>query len=61
MNDSIADRVTHGIAAAGLTSPIWLEWLDQVSKIAALLLPIVSLIWLILKVAEWLRTKDKKE
>lgn len=53
----IVDKATTVVAAGAVASPWWLEWLSNVSEIAALLLPIAGLIWLIVQVVMRL-TKD---
>lgn len=45
MNTTV-ERSTDVIAAAGVTSPVWLPGLSEVSEIAALLLPIAGVVWL---------------
>jgi hypothetical protein len=47
---SLFDRVTTGIAAGSVASPFWLPWLQTVSEIAALLLPIFGLLWLVVQI-----------
>jgi len=47
---SLFDRVTTGVAAGSLASPFWLPWLQTVSDVAALLLPIFGLIWLVVQI-----------
>lgn len=42
----VAERSTDSVAIAAVASPIWLPGLQQVSEIAALLLPIAGVIWL---------------
>lgn len=44
--NSTVERSTDVIAAAGVTSPVWLPGLYEVSEVAALLLPIAGVIWL---------------
>ena len=45
-------------AAAGLSAPAWVEWLQHLSSEAAILLPLITLVWIsmqvILKIVELL-------
>jgi hypothetical protein len=50
MKETLFDRVTTGVAAGSLASPLWLPWLKTVSDGAALLLPIFGLIWLVVQI-----------
>lgn len=43
-------RTTNGVAVGGLTLPAWWPSLMQISETAAMLVPIVSLIWLIVQI-----------
>lgn len=45
-----ADRATDAVAVAGATSPIWLPALSNISQVAALLLPILGAVWLIVQI-----------
>jgi hypothetical protein len=57
MKETLFDRVTTGIAAGSLASPFWLPWLKTVSDVAALLLPIFGLVWLVVQIATRLLRK----
>ena len=48
------DRVTDGVAAGMVTSPIWLPGLQQVSEIAALIVPILGAVWLLVQILGYL-------
>lgn len=43
--------VTDTGAVAAIVSPIWLPALHQLSEVAALLLPIAGVIWLVVQIA----------
>lgn len=51
------ERTTDIIAAAGAVSPLWLQQLEQVSYTASLLLPIVSVGWIVLQAVLYFRKK----
>jgi hypothetical protein len=55
MNQGVVDKITTGVAGASLASPIWLPWLKTVSEVAALLLPILGLTWLLIQMVGWFR------
>jgi hypothetical protein len=48
MNEMI-DRATNYVAAGAVVSPWWLPSLADVSETAALLLPIVGLLWIVVQ------------
>lgn len=43
--------VTDTGAVAAIASPIWLPALHQLSEVAALLLPIAGVLWLVVQIA----------
>lgn len=45
--------VTDVGAAAALTSPYWLPTLQEVSQIAALVLPILGALWLVIQISHY--------
>lgn len=55
--DKTMERTTDIVAAAGVASPIWLQYLEPVSQTASLLLPIVSVGWIILQAVLYFRKK----
>jgi len=59
MRETLFDRMTTGIAAGSLAAPLWLPWLKTVSDVAALLLPIFGLIWLVVQIATRLLRKGQ--
>lgn len=42
-------KATNVVAAAGLITPAWFPYLLDVSEMAAALVPIASLVWLVLQ------------
>jgi hypothetical protein len=42
----ITERITNGVAGAAAASPLWLPWLQSVSNVAALVAPILGVVWL---------------
>lgn len=55
------ERATDAIAVAGATSPIWLPALSDVSQVAALLLPILGVVWLIVQIAMKLSERSSRK
>lgn len=41
----MGDHLNGWVAGLAVLSPWWLPWLEDFSKVAALLLPIVGVIW----------------
>lgn len=54
------DAVNNSVAAAAVASPFWLPALSDASQIAALLLPIAGLAWLLIQIWGYFHRKDKK-
>lgn len=56
------EHTTNVIAGAAVTSPLWLEWLRDVSTVAGFLVPILGAIWLLVqivtKIVEMAEPKD---
>lgn len=44
------ERTTNAIAAGAATSPWWLPSLADVSQTAALMLPILGVVWLLIQI-----------
>lgn len=61
MTSEASQSTTNGMAALGATSPLW-YWpiLEHTSNIAVMLVPIVSLIWLVLQIAAFIIKKLKE-
>lgn len=53
----IQDRITHGVAGAGVTIPLWYEWLQNTSEVAAVLLPIFGITWIGIQIYSHFRMK----
>lgn len=57
------EHTTTAVAASAVTSPIWLPWLQTASEVAAIVAPILGLIWLIVQITTKVYDtfiKDKK-
>lgn len=46
----LTDRATDAAALGAVTSPWWFPYLSQVSEAAAILLPILGAVWLVVKI-----------
>ena len=55
----MGDNLTSWLAGLAVISPMWLPWLQDVSTIAALLLPILGGIWLLVQIWAKLFFKGK--
>lgn len=44
------EKITNWLAAGAIASPAWLPSLQDISQVAALLLPILGVIWLALQI-----------
>lgn len=58
--EAIMVKTTNGVAVAGVVSPAWLPSLGDVSHVAAQLVPIASLFWLIIQIVRHFRNKRDK-
>lgn len=56
---TINEAVTDGGAIAAVASPLWLPGLHEISTFAALILPILGVIWLAMQIYYRLRHKKK--
>lgn len=45
----MSDSFTNTTAIFAVISPLWLEWLQDISQVAALLLPVAGLAWLVIQ------------
>jgi hypothetical protein len=54
-------KTTNGIAVAGVFSPTWMPSLGDMSHVAAQLVPIASLFWLIIQIVRHFRSKRKSD
>ena len=50
----MVDHSTTAIAAVAVSSPFWLPGLKTVSEVAALLLPILGAVWLVVQIAGYI-------
>ena len=56
------DNVTNAAAAGAIVSPIWLPWLQTASELAAVIAPILGVVWLVVQIwAKIKTTLDKKD
>lgn len=46
----VNDTVTAGVAAGGITFPVWASWIGHVSTVAEFILPILGAVWLIIQI-----------
>lgn len=60
MHNSISDRATDAIAAGAVSSPFWLPSLQHASEAAALVVPILGAIWLIVQIAGYVWGKYRE-
>lgn len=58
--EGIMIKTTNGVAVAGIFSPAWLPTLSDASQVAAQLVPIFSLFWLILQIIRHFSKKVTK-
>lgn len=60
----LMDNATTAAAAGAIASPIWLPWLQTASELAAVIAPILGVIWLLVqiwsKISITLHEKDDK-
>lgn len=54
---NVTDRATDAVAAGMVASPFWLPGLQDVSEIAALVVPILGAIWLIVQIIGYFAKK----
>jgi len=53
------ERVTDAVAVGAVSSPVWLDYIQPVSDLAAALLPIAGLIWLGVQMYSHIKRKLK--
>lgn len=56
----VMDRATSGVALASATTPWWLPNLQTVSDSAALALPILGVVWLLVQIGAKVYTTFRK-
>ncbi|RVM38307.1 hypothetical protein [Sinorhizobium meliloti] len=44
------EHTTTAVAASAVTTPIWLPWLQIASETAAMIAPILGLVWLLIQI-----------
>ena len=55
----MTEKISNYVAAGAVLSPAWLPTLAEVSSTAALLLPILGVIWLLVQMFTWLLRSPK--
>jgi hypothetical protein len=53
------DNVTGGVALASVISPAWLPYLTEMSSFAALLAPILGVLWLAVQIYSKIKEQPK--
>ncbi len=59
--NTYVDHTTAGVAASAVTSPIWLPWLQSFSDAAALIAPILGVVWLSVQIIAKIRETLRKD
>lgn len=54
----IMDHATTAVSVSAVSSPVWLPWLYTASEIAAILAPILGLLWLVVQI--WAKVSEVK-
>lgn len=57
---ALVDHTTTVVALGGVSSPVWLQYLDATSSVAGDLIPILGAVWLVIKIALWLKNGGKE-
>lgn len=55
------DHTTTTVASAAVTSPFWLPSLKEVSDVAALMLPILGALWLVVQIGGYIIRYRKED
>lgn len=55
----VIEKATDLVAAGAVVSPIWLPYLESVSQITSLLLPVAGLTWLCIQIVGYFFKKDE--
>ncbi len=50
VHDSVAERVTTAVAGVGVTMPAWWHYIETTSNLFAMMVPILSAIWLVVQI-----------
>lgn len=48
--EAVLTNTTHVVAAGAIAAPVWLPSLTQVSSFAALMMPILGAVWLLVQI-----------
>ena len=59
MNGGNMNKIDWALIWAAITSVGWLPILEELSSIAALLLPIIGIVWLIVQIIYKIKTRNK--
>lgn len=60
VHDNIAERATTAVAGVGLTFPSWWYHFEATSNFFALLIPILSAVWLIVQIVRVIVKEERK-
>lgn len=53
----ILDRITTGVAAGGVSLPLWEQGLVHVGSVAQSMVPILSALWLLVQIGGYIRKR----
>lgn len=56
--DIIQERITNGVAVGGVTLPLWFDYVQSISEVAAAVLPILGVVWITVQMIGYFK-KDK--
>ena len=59
--NSMSTTLTNASAGAAVTSPWWLPALNDVSTVAAEMLPILGVVWLVVQISGYIIRLTKKK
>jgi hypothetical protein len=54
--EPLLTKATNALALGGVSLPAWWPGLQETSEVSVLLVPIVSLVWLVVQIVRFLRT-----
>jgi hypothetical protein len=49
--ENVLTNTTHAVAVGAVSAPLWLPSLTQISNFAALCMPILGALWLLIQIA----------
>lgn len=58
--DATMKTITTGVAVSGVTMPVWMPTLEEVSGLAETLVPILSAMWLIVQIINYARKRGSQ-